>query len=90
MGDVVDFDKHRKRRIVIDKAINSDNETYYDALKRHVLKSWGGDSIKVTSTRKSDGATIYTVFDELGHLIIRGTLFELKERARLNDIAKRR
>jgi len=73
---------------MIDPHINADNQEFYDDLKRRVLRSWDGDQIKVTGTRKSDGATIYTVYHK-GHLVIRGTLFELEERARINERRKR-
>lgn len=68
--------------------MNIDNQEFYDELTRKILRSWGGDYMKPTSVRKHDGATIYTVYRK-GHFVIAGTIFELDERARLNERAKR-
>jgi hypothetical protein len=68
--------------------MRNDDQKFYDDLMRRVLAGWGGDTIKPTSTRSHDGAVIYSVYTN-GMIIISGTLFELQERARINERRKR-
>ena len=74
---------------MLDPAINIDNQEFYDNLMKRILRLWKGDYMKPTGRRPNDGVTIYTVFDAMDMFLIQGSLFELEERGRLNEMRKR-